>query len=57
MTHFHVGHFDDVITCSSRDTGDGKLTRSWENGHEQNADTLTAKKVKGLNNPLEYVYE
>ena len=28
MTHFHVGHLDDVIACSYGDTGDGKLTGS-----------------------------
>ena len=31
-THFHVGHFDDVIddtiACSNGDTGDGKSTGS-----------------------------
>ena len=26
MTHFHVGHFDDVITCSNGHTVDDKLT-------------------------------
>ena len=25
-THFHVGHFDDVITCSNGSTGDSKST-------------------------------
>ena len=28
MTHFHVGHFDDVIACSNGHTVDGKSTRS-----------------------------
>ena len=26
MTHFHVSHFDDVITYSNGETGDSKLT-------------------------------
>ena len=36
MTHFHVGHFDDVIARSNRDTDDSKLTGAWKNGHIQN---------------------
>ena len=48
MTHFNVGHFDEVSVCSNGDIGDSKWTWAWTNGH--NADTLTAKRVKGMSN-------
>ena len=34
MTHFNVGHIDEVSVCSNGDTGDGKLTRAWTNGRK-----------------------
>ena len=35
VTHFTVGHFDEVSVRYNGDIDDSKLTRAWENGHEQ----------------------
>ena len=35
MTHLYKCYIEEVMTCVKSDTGDGELTRTWENGHQE----------------------
>ena len=53
MTHFTVGHFDEVSVHSNGDTGDSKWTGAWKMATYKMAETRTAKRLakKRLGNP------
>ena len=47
LTHFLVGHFDEISVCSNGDTGDSKLTSPEKMATYKMADTRTAKRLTG----------
>ena len=47
VTHFHIGHIDEVFVRSNGDTGDSKWTGACEVATYKMADTRTTKRLTG----------